>query len=72
MTRSEQRVLELLSHGYTNREIAGTLVCSAETVKTHVAHILQKLGVGSRHEAGRTSEKRSPVTGDTDYQNDAE
>lgn len=32
LTRSEQRVLELLSHGYTNREIAGTLVCSGENV----------------------------------------
>ncbi len=51
LTRREQDILRLIADGRTNQEIAGQLVVSVNTVQTHVAHILQKLGVRSRHQA---------------------
>lgn len=47
----ESEVLALLAEGLTNREIAEALYIGRETVKTHVAEILRKLGVRSRIEA---------------------
>jgi RNA polymerase sigma factor (sigma-70 family) len=44
----EQEVTWLTARGYTNRQIADSLVLSPETVKTHVRHILEKLGVRSK------------------------
>jgi LuxR family maltose regulon positive regulatory protein len=48
LTAREIELLRLLATGATNRAIAGRLVVSEETVKTHVAHILRKLDVSSR------------------------
>ncbi len=47
----EAEVLELLSLGYTNREIADALYIAETTAKVHVQRILRKLGVRSRTEA---------------------
>jgi DNA-binding NarL/FixJ family response regulator len=47
----EREVLELVAQGLTNRQIASVLVISDVTVKVHVRHILEKLGVRSRTEA---------------------
>lgn len=47
----EQEVLRLLAAGLTNREIAGALSISPETVKKHTAAILGKLGASNRTEA---------------------
>ena len=44
----EKDVLALLGHGLTNREIGERLFISPATVKVHVGHILEKLGVRSR------------------------
>ena len=51
LTRREARVLELLSEGRTNAEIARTLVRSEKTVEHHVSAILAKLGAATRTEA---------------------
>ena len=47
----EMEVLCLLSAGLSNREIAPVLFISESTVKTHVAHIIGKLGVSDRVQA---------------------
>jgi DNA-binding NarL/FixJ family response regulator len=48
LTPREQEVMRLLAQGADNCKIAEMLVISENTVKTHVAHILEKLGVHSR------------------------
>jgi DNA-binding CsgD family transcriptional regulator len=53
LTPAEREVLVLVSRGYRNREIAGLTFRSVETVRTHVRHVLEKLGVESRGAAGR-------------------
>jgi len=47
----ELEVLGLIARGYRNQEIASALVLSLSTVKVHVRHIFEKLGVRSRSEA---------------------
>lgn len=51
LTERERDVLRLLGAGHSNREIAAALSIGEQTVKTHVAHILAKLGVKSRTQA---------------------
>lgn len=48
LTDRERDVLVLLAQGYTNRQIADRLGITANTVKKHVDHILQKLQVSTR------------------------
>jgi DNA-binding CsgD family transcriptional regulator len=51
LTARERDVLELMVAGATNRTIADELVISEGTVKSHVKHILRKLGVVNRSQA---------------------
>jgi DNA-binding NarL/FixJ family response regulator len=51
LTGREEEVLELITTGCTNQEIAEKLVIECGTVKNHVHSILKKLEVKSRHEA---------------------
>ena len=51
LTRREREVLQLVSQGLSNRQIARTLWIAESTVKVHVRHVLEKLGAQSRTEA---------------------
>ena len=48
LTQREVEVLELVSEGLTNHEIAGRLFVSEETVKTHCKTVFEKLHARSR------------------------
>lgn len=51
LTRREVEVLRLMAAGDTNARIARRLVISEGTVKSHVKHVLRKLGAANRAEA---------------------
>ena len=48
LTEREREVLGLIARGYTNKQIAETLVVSEKTARNHVSHILEKLGIARR------------------------
>jgi DNA-binding CsgD family transcriptional regulator len=51
ISEREYEVLCLLAAGHSNREIAERLFVSTNTVKTHLAHLYEKLGVSRRTQA---------------------
>ncbi len=51
ITRRELEILELIAQGMSNREIAGKLFVSENTVKTHSSRVFDKLGAKRRTQA---------------------
>ena len=51
LTAREEDILHLLAEGLSNRDIATTLKLSEHTIKNHLFHVFDKLGVSSRMEA---------------------
>mgnify|MGYP006173441389 CR=1 FL=1 len=61
VTPRELSTLRLMADGKSNKEIAGALDISERTVKTHLGHLFEKLGVTSRTEAVRVATRRGLV-----------
>jgi ATP/maltotriose-dependent transcriptional regulator MalT len=57
LTPRELEVLALVADGRTNHQIAETLYISDKTASVHVSHILAKLGVRNRSEAGAVAHR---------------
>jgi DNA-binding NarL/FixJ family response regulator len=51
LSQREEEILQLLSKGYSTKEIAGNSSISTNTVRTHLRHIYEKLHVRSRTQA---------------------
>jgi DNA-binding NarL/FixJ family response regulator len=51
LSKSQERVLELLSEGKSNRDIGTALGITEGTVKIHVTHILKAMKVSNRAQA---------------------
>lgn len=66
LTDREAEVLGLIAQGFSNRDIAGELVVSEKTVKTHVSNILAKLHLADRTQAALYAVKNRLV--DIDYE----
>ncbi|WP_163569497.1 LuxR C-terminal-related transcriptional regulator, partial [Fodinicola feengrottensis] len=53
LTRAEQRIVDLVATGHSNREIAAELFVSVRTVETHLGSVYRKLSIRSRTELVR-------------------
>ena len=51
LTPQERRILELITEGYTNRQIANAMILAEKTVKNYISNLLAKLGVERRTQA---------------------
>ena len=49
----ERRLAELVTRGYSNRQIAGEVYLSEKTVESHLSRIFEKLGLKSRVDLAR-------------------
>jgi DNA-binding CsgD family transcriptional regulator/tetratricopeptide (TPR) repeat protein len=72
LTARERQVLELLAEGLTNQRIAKTLFITEKTASVHVTHILAKLQVTNRSEAGAIARRhgKAPADGEASPAND--
>jgi DNA-binding NarL/FixJ family response regulator len=61
LTPREMATLRLMADGKANKEIASELSISERTVKTHLGHLFEKLGVTSRTEAIKVATRRGLV-----------
>jgi len=61
LTPREMATLRLMADGKANKEIASALDISERTVKTHLGHLFDKLGVTSRTEAIKVATRRGLV-----------
>src|SRR5699024_3239815 len=61
LSAREIEILQALETGASNRELAKMLFISEATVKTHLVHIYQKLGVGTRTAAITEARERRVI-----------
>lgn len=61
LSERERQILQLLADGASSRDVSEHLVVSVETVKTHVKHILTKLGAKHRTQAVAIGIRRSLI-----------
>ena len=71
LTAQENRLLELIAEGMTNRQIAAEMFLAEKTVKNYVSQLLAKLGLQRRTQAAvlaarhRTGEGKRPKRPDS-------
>ncbi|MEM7219794.1 MAG: response regulator transcription factor [Pseudomonadota bacterium] len=61
ITPGQQRVLQLMAEGLSNREIAGALSLTEHTVKSHARALFRSLGVGNRTHCVRVAAARGLI-----------
>ncbi len=61
LTPREKEILQLITKGLTNKEVASVLTLSRSTIRTHLEHIYQKMEVSNRVEAITEGYKRGWV-----------
>lgn len=61
LSQQEKRILQLISLGKTNQEIADTLYLSNGTIRNYISSILNKLSANNRIEATRIAEEHGWV-----------
>lgn len=61
LSKREQEILQLVSKGYTNDEIANNLYLSAHTIKTHLYRIYKKIGAKNRYQAMEWARQQAVV-----------
>ncbi|WP_172683369.1 response regulator transcription factor, partial [Verrucomicrobium spinosum] len=61
VTPREREVLELIASGQSNKRIAAAIGITEDTVKRHVTHILEKLGVNDRAQATAEAIRRGII-----------
>ena len=61
LTAREKEVLILIAEGRSNKDIAQHLVISERTARTHVSHLLTKMGLTSRTQAALLAVKEGLV-----------
>lgn len=59
LTPTESRVVDLVTDGFTYRQVAEELFISRRTVESHVAKVFQKLGIASRGELAAEARRRT-------------
>ena len=64
LTAREQQVLDLLTEGHTNEEIAVRLFISVKTVDHHVSAVLGKLGAPTRRDAVAAANRLGLIASD--------
>jgi DNA-binding NarL/FixJ family response regulator len=62
LTEREREVLELITRGMANKQIARALNISDSTVKAHVGSIFQRIGVADRTSAALWAERNARST----------
>ena len=61
LNEKQAEILRLISDGFSNREIAGRIHLSENTVKSHLQEIFSKLGVRNRVEAAVTALRKGLI-----------
>lgn len=64
LSEREREVLQLVTRGYTNKDMAEALIVSSETIKTHITNILGKLQAKDRTHAAVIGVWRGLVSGE--------
>lgn len=59
LTETEEKILDLLSKGLTNKEISAQLYIAEKTVRNYLSRIMRKIDVGNRTEAALYWNKRN-------------